>query len=71
MSKHKKPVGVTVQLDSELTIELNRARQDVIEKLNESGLNGLAMAPSLGALARMHLRKSLGLPETKNEDYQA
>lgn len=71
MRTKQKPKGVTVLLDADLTLALNRMRQGVIEHLNDSGLNGLAMAPSLGALARMQLRKSLGLPENKNDDLQA
>lgn len=71
MSKKKKPDGVTVMLDAEISLELNRARQAVIEALNLGGYNGLAMAPSLGALARMTLRKALGLPENKNDDAKA
>jgi len=69
--KETKPKGVTVALDTELTVALNAARNQVIEELNKSGFNGLAMAPSLGALARMSLRKALGLPENKNDDLQA
>ncbi|EOV9570215.1 hypothetical protein ACN5LI_001835 [Cronobacter turicensis] len=71
MNKKKKPDGVTVMLDGDITLELNRARQAVIDSLNLGGYNGLALAPSLGALARMTLRKALGLPENKNDDPKA
>ncbi|MFP2504502.1 hypothetical protein [Buttiauxella brennerae] len=68
--KQKKPAGVTVLLDSDLTLALNDARNKTIAKINESGLNGMAMAPSLGALARMALRKAMGMPENKYDDLQ-
>ena len=71
MTEVHKAKGVTVMLDADLTLELNQVRQATITKLNESGFNGLAMAPSLGALARMQLRKSLGMPEKKSDDLQA
>ncbi|MBA3175198.1 hypothetical protein CBX59_001950 [Salmonella enterica] len=69
--KQTKPKGVTVALDAEISLALNQARNEVIEGLNKSGFNGLAMAPSLGAMARMSLRKALGLPENKQDDMQA
>lgn len=71
MVAKQKPKGITVQLDTELSLALNRSRQQIIDELNASGFNGLAIAPSLGALARMALRKSLGLPENKKDDLQA
>ena len=69
--KEKKPKGVTVLLDADIALALNQARNEVISSMNQAGLNGLAMAPSLGALARMQLRKSLGMPENKPDDLQA
>lgn len=69
--KQTKSKGVTVALDSEITLALNRVRNEVIAGLDKSGLNGMAMAPSLGALARLSLRKTMDLPESAKDDMQA
>ncbi|MHA1067193.1 hypothetical protein ACR9GP_25585 [Enterobacter ludwigii] len=58
--------GVTVQLDAETTLALNRVREQIRVGLDEAGFNGLAMMPSLGAIARETLRRGLGLPPTKS-----
>lgn len=65
MTKSK---GVSIYLDGETSLALNAIRNDIIRGLDESGMNGLAMAPTIGYLARQVLRKAIGLKEIKGEE---
>ena len=59
----KKLSGASVFMDGELTLALNRLREEIRQKNEANGMP--AMVPSIGWLARELLRDKLGLKDSK------
>lgn len=61
----KKSKALSVYLDDEIALKLNRLREEVRKNSAASGMPDLA--PSLGWLARSLLREKLGITPAKND----
>lgn len=62
MTKQK---SMSVYIDDETSLALNRLREEIRQK-NE-GADHPALTPTIGWLARMLLREKLGLGDAKND----
>lgn len=63
----KRGKGVSVMLDADIVIALKQMQSMVIERMNQSGVYGMAASPTLGYLARQLLRKHLSMPGDKTD----
>ncbi|MCA2402606.1 hypothetical protein CKK19_10730 [Enterobacter sp. CCUG 70166] len=54
-------------LDGEIVVALQQLQNNVIQKMNQGGVFGMAATPTLGYLARQLLRNRLGLPDDKTD----
>ncbi|WP_225455125.1 hypothetical protein [Enterobacter sp. CCUG 70166] len=63
----KREKGVSVMLDGEIVVALQQLQNNVIQKMNQGGVFGMAATPTLGYLARQLLRNRLGLPDDKTD----
>ncbi|MEJ5073430.1 hypothetical protein WH357_14000 [Enterobacter ludwigii] len=59
----KKRQALTVYLDDDLALALNRVREEIREKSTEAGMT--FQLPTLGWLTRTMLREKLGLVDSK------
>ncbi|EFC3660671.1 TPA: hypothetical protein SI588_002983 [Escherichia coli] len=62
MNKKK---AVSIYLDNETALALNRLREEIRKKNSETGME--LPAPSIGWLARSLLRQKLGITEDKKD----
>ncbi|MFS6814973.1 hypothetical protein [Citrobacter meridianamericanus] len=62
MTKSK---GLSVYLDDETTLVLNRLREEIRQRYEREGIPG--NAPTIGWLARSLLREKLGMAPAKND----
>lgn len=62
MTKRK---SMSVYIDDETALTLNRLREEVRQRYNREGIPG--NAPTIGWLARSLLREKLGLTPAKND----
>lgn len=60
-----KPKGLSVYLDDETTLVLNRLREEIHQRYEREGIPG--NAPTIGWLARSLLREKLGMAPAKND----
>ncbi len=60
-----KPKGLSVYLDDETTLVLNRLREEIRQRYEREGIPG--NAPTIGWLARSLLREKLGMAPAKND----
>ncbi|CAM6300479.1 hypothetical protein KLQUCK414M1_06780 [Klebsiella quasipneumoniae subsp. similipneumoniae] len=65
MMRKQRSKGVSVMLDGEIVVALKQVQANVIQKMNQGGVFGMAATPTLGYLARQLLRNRLGLPDDK------
>ena len=65
MTEKKKPSAMSVSLDGDLVLALNRLREEIIQGQKNAGLP--MNAPTIGWLTRMLLREKLGLPDKRND----
>jgi len=57
--------SMSVYIDDETALTLNRLREEVRQRYNREGIPG--NAPTIGWLARSLLREKLGLTPAKND----
>ncbi|MBJ8978551.1 MAG: hypothetical protein KIC48_11010 [Citrobacter sp.] len=60
-----KPKGLSVYLDDETTLVLNRLREEIRQRYEREGIPG--NAPTIGWLTRSLLREKLGMVPAKND----
>lgn len=60
-----KPKGLSVYLDDETTLVLNRLRAEIRQRYEREGIPG--NAPTIGWLTRSLLREKLGMDPAKND----
>jgi hypothetical protein len=60
-----KQKAMSVYIDDETALTLNRLREEVLQRYDREGIPG--NAPTIGWLARSLLREKLGLTPAKND----